>query len=64
MPFREKAFILVFLALINALGSGALAIYVDQRFIWLAILIPAVCGVLLLTLKGEWEKNGKKRDIP
>lgn len=49
MSFKKKAIILIFLAVINALGSGALAIYFDERFIWPAIFLPSFFLLLLIT---------------
>lgn len=51
MPVRKKAFILIFLVLINAAGSGALTVYIDQRFLWPAILLPTLFGLFLITLR-------------
>ena len=50
-PVRKKAFVLLFLVLINAVGSGSLAVYIDQRFIWPAIVLPTLFGLLLVTLR-------------
>lgn len=50
---KKKAIVLVFLAFINFLGGMGLTLYVDQRFVLIAILIPMLCGLLLLTLRCE-----------
>lgn len=51
VPIRKKAFILIFLGFINAVGSGALTLSVDQRFLWPAILLPTLFGLFLLSLR-------------
>jgi len=53
MPVAKKAMILIFVAFINFFGSMALALYVDQRYVLSAVLIPFLAGILLLTLKCE-----------
>lgn len=51
MSVRKKTVILTFLVLINAVGSGALTVYIDQRFIWPAIVLPVLFGLFLVTLR-------------
>ncbi len=51
MPVRKQAPLLLFLAFINGVGFGGLAIYVHQSFIWAAILLPTLFGFLLVTLR-------------
>ena len=44
---KKRVIILLFLTITNLLGSGALALFFDRRFVWPAILLPAFFLVLL-----------------
>lgn len=48
---RKKAFLAIFFTIINAIGTGLLALYIDQRSIWLTILIVLGGGLYTLTLR-------------
>ncbi len=48
---RKKAFFALFFAFINFLGGLGLTLYVDQRFVWLAVLLPVGAGIYTLTLR-------------
>jgi rRNA maturation protein Nop10 len=48
---RQKAFLAIFWAFICFLTGLGLTLYVDQRFVLLAILLPAFAGIYTLTLR-------------
>lgn len=49
---RKRAFIAVLFAVLNFLGAmGVIALEVDQRLVWLAILIAVGAGLYTLTLR-------------
>jgi len=53
MTLRQKAFLAIIFAVINFIGSISLALYVNQRFVWLVFILPAVAGIYSLTLRCE-----------
>jgi hypothetical protein len=50
-PVRKKALVLVFLMVTNLVGGLGLALAVDARLIWIAVILPALFGLLLATLR-------------
>ncbi len=59
MRAKKLSLVLVFLAVINAIGGVGLALVVDFRFIWVAIVVPAgaVVGILALRYLGGRSAN-------
>lgn len=53
MSLRKKSLVAIIFAAINFMGSLSLAINVDKRFIWIAIILPIGAGIYLLTLRCE-----------
>jgi len=51
VPIRKKIIILFVVAVANALGSGLAAIYFHPLFLALALGIPVICGLLIVSLK-------------
>ena len=45
---RRTRGVLIFLIIVNLIGGIGLAQRVDQRFVWVAIVVPAICLVILL----------------
>jgi hypothetical protein len=48
----------LFLTITNLLGSGALALFFDRRFVWPAILLPVFFLLLLTIVLMRKERNG------
>jgi hypothetical protein len=46
-PLKRLRVVLAFLIIVNLIGGIGLAQRVDARFIWVAIVVPAICLVVL-----------------
>ena len=55
---KKRVIILLFLTITNLLGSGALALFFDRRFVWPAILLPVFFLLLLTIVLMRKERNG------
>lgn len=51
VSLRKRLLLAFLFVLVNFIGSSGLTIYVDQRFIWLVILLPMGAGIYTLTLR-------------
>jgi len=53
LPVKKKALLSIIFAAINFLGGLGLAFLIDERFIWVAGLVPFGVGLYLLSLRCE-----------
>src|SRR3989442_5786568 len=58
--------VLIFLIIVNLIGGIGLAQRVDERFVWVAIVVPAIClVVLVLSFMGLIDRRSSRgRDSP
>ena len=60
---RRIRVVLVFLIVVNIVGGIGLAQRVDRRFVWVAIIVPGVCLILLaLSMLGIGPRSGSRAD--
>jgi hypothetical protein len=58
---RRMRVVLVFLITVNVIGGIGLAQRVDQRFVWAAVIVPAVCLVVLALTFVTGDARGRAR---